>query len=206
MNCPEQVAADPEEILDDAVHRGKPLQMGGRIEPAHLSLALPSRLVGDFGAVVPVLVRAVNHRRHHGAERRRVAAQLVRDQPPRFPALAFQQLTEEPLRRAAIASRLDEDVDYVPVLVDGPPQVLLPALNPHEQLTKIPRVTLPATPAPQPSSVLEPEGQAAGWPREITLPGLPQIRTCPIRASGSSVYGLAARRYVLWTTRGGARG
>ena len=35
---------------------------------------------------------------------------------------------------------------------------------------------------------------AAGWPGEVTLPGLPQIRTCPIRASGSSAYGLAARR------------
>ena len=34
----------------------------------------------------------------------------------------------------------------------------------------------------------------AGWPREVTLPGLPQIRTCPIQASGSSVYGFAAQR------------
>ena len=34
----------------------------------------------------------------------------------------------------------------------------------------------------------------AGWPREVTLPGLPQIRTCPIQASGSSVYGFATRR------------
>ena len=25
-----------------------------------------------------------------------------------------------------------------------------------------------------------------GWPREVALPGLPQIRTCQIRASGSS--------------------
>jgi hypothetical protein len=27
---------------------------------------------------------------------------------------------------------------------------------------------------------------AAGWPRVIAHPRLPQIRTCPIRASGSS--------------------
>ena len=33
MSCPEQVTSDPEEILDDAVHRGEPLQMGGRPEP-----------------------------------------------------------------------------------------------------------------------------------------------------------------------------
>ena len=30
VSCPEQVTSDPEEILDDAVHRGEPLQMGGR--------------------------------------------------------------------------------------------------------------------------------------------------------------------------------
>ena len=40
----------------------------------------------------------------------------------------------------------------------------------------------------------DPAAVAAGWPGEVTLPGLPQIRTCPIRASGSSAYGLAARR------------
>ena len=32
-----------------------------------------------------------------------------------------------------------------------------------------------------------------GWPWEVALPGLPQIRTCAIDASGSSNYGLAVR-------------
>jgi hypothetical protein len=27
--------------------------------------------------------------------------------------------------------------------------------------------------------------QSAGWAGEVALPGLPQIRTCPIKASGS---------------------
>ncbi len=34
----------------------------------------------------------------------------------------------------------------------------------------------------------------AGWPREVALPGLPQIRSCAIDATGSSVHGFAARR------------
>jgi len=42
------------------------------------------------------------------------------------------------------------------------------------------------------------ESQLAGWPWVVTSPGLPQIRTCPIKASGSSGYGFAA--YV--STRG----
>lgn len=34
-------------------------------------------------------------------------------------------------------------------------------------------------------------GEIAGWPWVITHPGLPQIRTCPIQAYGSSPHGLA---------------
>jgi hypothetical protein len=41
--------------------------------------------------------------------------------------------------------------------------------------------------------------RTAGWPREVTLPGLPQIRTCTTRASGSSDYGFAGRRKREWT-------
>ena len=83
------MSAHSEEILHQAMYGHEPLHVRGRLEAPHLALALPGRLVGDFGAIVRVLVRAVNHRRHHGAERRRVAGQLVRDQPPRLPALAF---------------------------------------------------------------------------------------------------------------------
>ena len=90
MNGPQQVAADPEEVLYDAVDRCEPLQMAGRLEAAHLALALSDRLVRDFGAVVCILIRAVDHRRHHRAARRPVTAQLVGDQPPRDTALAFQ--------------------------------------------------------------------------------------------------------------------
>ena len=43
MNSAEQMSADPEEILYDAVHRCEALQMGGRLEPAHVALALADR-------------------------------------------------------------------------------------------------------------------------------------------------------------------
>ena len=36
--------------------------------------------------------------------------------------------------------------------------------------------------------ILQDQGEflAVGWPRAVASPRLPQIRTCPIRASGSS--------------------
>ena len=46
----------------------------------------------------------------------------------------------------------------------------------------------------------------AGWPRAVTHPRLPQIRTCPIRAYGSSDNEFAAQRYTLCTRRAAGRG
>ncbi len=103
--------------------------MGGRLEPAHLALSLAGGLMRDFRAIVFVLPGTVDHGRHLGAVRGRVAAQLVRDQPARLAALSFQQLAEEPLGRPLIAPRLDEDVEDVAVLVHGTPQIPPPALN-----------------------------------------------------------------------------
>ena len=95
MSRPQQMSAHPEEILHDAVHRREALQMGGRLEAAHLALALTGRLMRDLRSIVVVLPSAVDDGRHRGAVRRRVAAQLVREQTARLPALAFQQLTEK---------------------------------------------------------------------------------------------------------------
>ena len=167
------VTSHTKEILNDSVHRKKPLRMRGGFEPAYLPLALSRRLGGDgdaslgeqifriskaqaetmrhLGSIVLVLPGAVDHGRHHGTVRRCVAAQLVRDQTPRLSmpcpfcsrsapcaSRTFNSLRKNPSGRPAIASRLDQDVDHVTVLVHGAPQILLPALDRHEELVQIP--------------------------------------------------------------------
>ena len=77
----EEVAADAKEILHESMDREKPLRLRGGLEPAHLALALPRRLMLHLRSIVLVLPRAVHHRRHHRAMRRGVAAQPVGDQP-----------------------------------------------------------------------------------------------------------------------------
>ena len=151
------MSADSEEILNDAVHRCKTLQMGSRLEPAHLAFPRAGRLMRDFRAIVFILPGTVDHRRHHGTVRGRVTAQLVRDQPARLAALSFQQLAEEPLGRPLIAPRLHEDVKDVAVFVDSTPQILLPALDLDEQLVQMPGAALAAPAVPQPPCVVEPE-------------------------------------------------
>ena len=60
---------------------------------------------------------------------RRVAQELVRDQTLRHAALSFHQFPEEPRGRPSITPGLDEDVQHVTVLVDGPPEIVPSALN-----------------------------------------------------------------------------
>jgi len=70
MRGPEQMASDSEEIRYETVHRQEALSVSWRFEPTHLVLALARRLVGDFGAIVRVMVRAVHHGRRCQVERR----------------------------------------------------------------------------------------------------------------------------------------
>ena len=89
VSRPQEVSTDSEQILHDTVNRRESLELSGRLEPPHLALPLTRRLVGDFGSIVRVLISDVDHRRHHGATRGGVGAQLVGDQSSRDTALGF---------------------------------------------------------------------------------------------------------------------
>ena len=84
---------------------------------------------------------------------RRVAAQLVGDEPTGETPLLLQQRSKELDRRASIPSRLDEDVQHVAILIHGSPQVLCPAIDRREELVEMPRVAQPAVPLSEPACV-----------------------------------------------------
>src|SRR5712692_1214280 len=118
------MTAHTEQIPNEAVNRQESLCVRSGFEPSHLSLALARRLMRDFGAIVLVSRRAVHDRWHQAAVGGRVTAQLVRDQAPWHLALPFQQFPEEAAGCTPIAPGLQEDVDHIAVLVDGPPEIL----------------------------------------------------------------------------------
>ena len=89
VNRSEQVLAETEQIQHEAVDREKSLCVRSGFEPTHLSFALSRRLMRGLSAIVRVLVRDVNDRRHHGPAGRRVAPKLVGDQPAGNTALAL---------------------------------------------------------------------------------------------------------------------
>ena len=138
----QQMSPDPEEILHHAMDGGEALEMGGRFETPHLAFALPRRLMREPCPVVGVLLRAVHDGRHHGSVGGRVAAQLVGDQPTGEPALFLQQRAEESHRGAPIPPRLDQDVQHIAIFVHRSPEVLLAAVQGHEEFIEVPGVPL----------------------------------------------------------------
>ena len=60
VNRPEQMSAHTEEILYQAVNGREALQLGRRFEAPHLALTLSRRVMRHLGAIVRVLIRAVD--------------------------------------------------------------------------------------------------------------------------------------------------
>ncbi len=78
--------------------------------------------------------------RHDAPMRRRIASQLVGDQPPRHATLPLQQLAEESFGGFPITARLDENIDHVTILINRTPKILPLTLNGDEHLVQVPRV------------------------------------------------------------------
>ena len=116
------------------------MRLSRGLEPSHLSLPLPRRLVGDFRPIVFVLLGAVNDGRHDTPVSCGITPQLVGDQPPGRAALSLQQLPKEALRRTLITTRLDEDIDHITILINCTPEILPLTLDSDEHLIQVPRV------------------------------------------------------------------
>ncbi len=108
-----QQLAPADEVLDESMNGQESLRLTWRFELSHLPLTLPltlpRRLVRDFGAIIFVQLGAMDYRWHDAAKRRRIASQLVGDQPSRHAALTFQQLAKKAFGSPAVSTRLDED-------------------------------------------------------------------------------------------------
>jgi hypothetical protein len=67
----------------------------------------------------------VGNSRQDGSTGSTIALQLVGDDPQWCLALATQQSTKESLGRRLVAVRLQQNIDDIPVLIDGTPKILL---------------------------------------------------------------------------------
>jgi hypothetical protein len=82
----------------------------------------------------------VDDGRHDDPVCRPVAPEAIGDEAVRDTAAPLEQLAKEPRGGVAIPAGLEQDVDDLAILVDGPPEVLTPASNGHEEFVQMPRV------------------------------------------------------------------
>jgi hypothetical protein len=113
--------------------------------------------VAVLGPVVQALVGAALEGGHDLAVGRSVGAELVDDDRPGHRAGLLEEPVEEAPGCGLVPPVLYEDVEDVPVLVDGPPQVLQSPVDLDEDLVHVPLVTGPWLPAAQRVGVGLPE-------------------------------------------------
>ena len=89
-----------------------------------------------------------------------VAAQLVGHQSHGFLALTLQEFPKESPRRTRVPTRLDEEVDQVPVLVHGAPEILALTVDRDEDFVHKPRIAESTLTSLQPPGVLGAELRA----------------------------------------------
>ena len=74
-----------------------------------------------FGSVVAISFHTVSHVAEDGSHGSGVASQFVGNDPQWFGTLTAQQFSKESFCGALITMRLDQDVDYIAVLIHRTP-------------------------------------------------------------------------------------
>src|SRR5262245_27268382 len=104
-----------------SIRREKALGMTGRFEPLHATLPLARRPMGVLTPIIEVATLPVFYPGQHLTLRRAIAFELIRDDYPWYVLQPLEQLAKKLLRRLLIAPALDQDIQDVVVLINGPP-------------------------------------------------------------------------------------
>jgi hypothetical protein len=109
---------------------------------------------------VQTLVRTVLDHGHDLLLRRAVRAQLVSDDALRRHSLLIQQSRQQPLVGLGVAADLLDSVEYIPILINCPPQPVLLTSNTDDDLIQMPDVVGPCWLAAEAAGIVPPEFQA----------------------------------------------
>jgi hypothetical protein len=130
----EAVASGTEMLGNRPICREKSLGMPWGLEALHPSLPLARGLMGVLGTVIEVPMLAMLHSRQDVALGGPIAFELVGDDDARHILQALEQLAEELLRRAFVPPPLHEDIQHIPALIHGPPEIVPLAMHVQEHL------------------------------------------------------------------------
>ena len=92
-------------------------------------------------AIVRISLCIVRNARQDRSLRSTIALQFVGDDPERFLALPSHQSANEPLGGILIATRLQQNIDDITVLIHGTPEILQLTIDFHEDFVQMPGIT-----------------------------------------------------------------
>ena len=129
------------EVLRDGTIGGEEtLGLTRGFEPLHPSLSLAGRLVRVLCPVVEIAMLAMFHAWEQVALGGPIALEFVGDDDTRDVGQAFKEFAEELLRGRLITAALDQDIQYVPVLIRRPPEIMTLALDGQKHLVHVPLI------------------------------------------------------------------
>jgi hypothetical protein len=106
----------------------------------HLPLSSPRWSMRVLGSIIQISALPMLDAREQLSLSDTIAPQLIGHDHPRFILQTLQQPIEEALRRLGIAPGLNKDVEHNSMLIDGPPEIMLDALDTDEDLIHVPLV------------------------------------------------------------------
>ena len=105
-------------------------------------------LVSVFPAAVEMGLLAMLHTREDFPLRSGAVLQLIGHDDPRDVSSAPEQLAEAPLRRLLVPPALRQDVEAIPLLGDGTPEVMAGTVHRQGRLVHVPLIAGPRPPMP----------------------------------------------------------
>ncbi len=129
MFSPYQMPTQIKQITDSGMCTYKALRLPHRFELTHPSLSHPGRLVRLLCAIILILFGAVDHIWHQLTMRHSIASQFIGDNLPGLTTATPYQPPEEPLCSGTVSICLQEYINNFAILVHGPPQIMLLAVD-----------------------------------------------------------------------------
>jgi len=142
--------ARTEVTVDEGMRVQESLRLTERSETLHVPLTPSGWTMRILGSVVEVTALAMFGAGQQLTLRDAVTPEFVGDDHPRLVRQPFERPSEEPLRRLAIPTLLDQDVQHGTMLIHGTPQIMQFAVDPDKHLVEVPLIARPGTPSADP--------------------------------------------------------
>src|SRR5262245_64367211 len=188
------MASGPKLVADRTEHGTEARGEHQALESLQPSLTLAHGVVRVLDSVVLAPAAEMGDARHDSGFRRGVARQPVGYDGARYHSSSPQELAKEALRGACAPTALNEDVEHLAGIIDGPPEPAAFPVDHQTEFIEVPDVRARPSRASQSSGVLHAEAQrpkADGFVRDLNPSGPASTRR---RHAGSHRSGSRATR------------